>query len=801
MQAMQAQDTTRTQPAALSRDEDGRDPSLFEAGPVLVCARDLGEGLVENDFHVPAMHCAGCMRKIEKGLEALDFVDAARANLSTKRVSVRWRPDHDAQTESGRKTANARADRLTKAFSDLGFDSSLFDIGAFGADSGDRTSRQLAMAVGVAGFGAANIMLLSVSVWSGADAATRDLFHLLSGMIAIPIVAYSGQPFFQSALRALRARSLNMDVPISLAVILALCISIHESLTGGAHAYFDASVTLLFFLLVGRTLDNMMREKARGAINRLSQMAAKGAALVQPDGSTRYVPLDQVAPGMDVLVAAGERVPVDGCVQSGASDIDRSLVTGESLPVIVETGGLVEAGTLNLTGPLKIRATKTAATSFLAEIVSMMEAAEQGKATYSRIADRAAAIYAPAVHLVGLATFIGWMIVGGDWHASILTAIAVLIITCPCALGLAVPIVHVVAANRLLKHGIMVKDGAALEKLREVDLVVLDKTGTLTRGTPRVERVDGPVGPDLAGAIAAIAGQSTHPSAGAVAAHFEGAAPTVDIADLREVPGSGIVATIDGKPARLGRRAWAEEILPTKPESNGGRTQDVVFTCADGTAIGFGLRDSLRPHAKEAISALKAAGLDVSVLSGDNADAVRATADALGIESWKANQTPTDKIEAIDRLQQSGRKVLMVGDGINDAPALAAGHVSMSPASGSDVGRLAADLVFLNDRLDVVPFARAIAQRTDSLVKQNFAIALIYNCIAIPLAVMGYATPLVAAIAMSGSSIIVVANSMRLATGTRLAGGEPATEPVDHTGPNHRSGARRVLPQTGEQPA
>ena len=708
------------------------------------------------------MHCAGCLRKIEKGLENLEFVDAARANLSTRRVTVSWRPDA------------ASGVALSDALTDLGFENTLFDLGDFAGDGGDKTAKRLALAVAAAGFGAANIMLLSVSVWSGADETTRQLFHLISGLIAVPVVAYSGRPFFASALGALRVGRLNMDVPISLAVLLALGMSLYESLTGGEYVYFDASVTLLFFLLIGRTLDHMMREKARGAITRLSRLAAKGAFVLEADGTSRYVPLSDIEPAMTVLVPAGERIPVDGTVGKGSSDLDRSLVTGESLPVPIGVGDAVEAGTLNLTGPLELRVTKTAANSFLAEIVSMMEAAEQGKATFSRIADRAAAIYAPAVHLIALATFIGWMAIGsGDWHTALLVAISVLIITCPCALGLAVPIVHVVAANRLMKHGIMIKDGAALEKLCDVDTIVFDKTGTLTMGTPRVADQIGSCDSGTAGAIAALASQSTHPAAKAVAAHFGDNTTTRTVTEVREVPGSGISALIDGREARLGRAAWAFGILE-EPEKTANVAEgmdggDVVFACRDGSAIGFALKDRLRPAASETVKALTADGIKLMILSGDNERAVADIARSLGIDDYRSGQTPADKIRTVEALQADGRHVLMLGDGINDAPALAAGHVSMAPSTGSDVGRLAADLVFMNERLDVIPFTRDIALRTDRLVKQNFALAVLYNCIAVPLSVLGFATPLIAAIAMSASSIAVVANSMRLSLGTRFA--------------------------------
>jgi Cu2+-exporting ATPase len=429
-------------------------------------------------------------------------------------------------------------------------------------------------ALAVAGFAAGNIMLLSVSVWSGAEGATRDLFHLISGLIAIPVVAYSGQVFFKSAAKALAAGRLNMDVPISLAVILALAMSVYESLTGGAEAYFDAAVTLLFFLLIGRYLDNLMRDHARSAVLGLAKMTARGGNVIAPDGTLAYLPADEIEAGMTLRIAPGERIPTDGRVMRGASDLDRSLVTGESAPVSVGINSDVEAGTLNLTGPLDVTVTRKADESFIAEVMQMMEAAENGRGRYVRIADRMARIYAPAVHLLALFAFLGWMIAtGGDWHASLYTAISVLIITCPCALGLAVPVVHVIGAARLFRQGILMKDGSALERLAEADTAVFDKTGTLTTGTPRIVASD--IAPQDAPLAKALAMHSIHPASRAIAAWFSDV-PAADISDIHEVPGFGVEGRIDGRRIRLGRAGWVSEIA-SNPAGDAGAGSGLAF--------------------------------------------------------------------------------------------------------------------------------------------------------------------------------------------------------------------------------
>lgn len=731
---------------------------------LLLAAHRTGDGMLQSDFLVPGMHCVGCMTKIEKRLNALPFVDRARANLSTRRVSVCWNGE------------NGSAVDIDQAITDAGYEHAPFDLAALAENDGESTGRRLLTSLAVAGFAAANIMLLSISVWAGADPATAQLFHLISGVIAIPAVAYAGQPFFRSAIAALKRGGLNMDVPISLAVLLALSMSLYESLTGGQEAYFDACVTLLFFLLIGRTLDHTMREKARGAVTRLMGFAARGAALLQPDGAVHFVPISEIGPGAHILVAAGERVPVDAIVVSGASDLDRSLVTGESETVPIGKGAEIEAGTLNLTGPVEIEAVRTAEKSFLSEIIQMMEAAENGKAGYVRIADRMAAIYAPAVHILAALAFAGWLIATGDWHQAIYTAIAVLIITCPCALGLAVPVVHVVGANRLFRDGIMIKDGAAFEKLAEVTRVVFDKTGTLTLGRPEVVRVDGNAAA-FAGLIRTLAARSHHPAAAAIA-KLDTIAGTVlaETESVAELPGFGVQAISGGKRVRLGRPEWVLEISGGGKKTQINSNSVTAFAVQGALPILFELTDALRPDALEAVTALKKSGLQCEILSGDAPGPVADAASRLGISDARPGLVPKDKIARLKELQSKGEKVLMAGDGLNDAPSLAAAHVSMAPASASDVGRLAADLVFTRESLSAVPLARDVAIKAGRLVRQNFALAIFYNCIAIPLAMAGFVTPLFAAIAMSTSSIAVVSNSMRLGLMRSGAGSNPGYE-------------------------
>jgi len=732
--------TLPADPSDVAVPVDARTEELRHAG------RQAPDGTVTYLLSVPGIRCGACLSTIETGLNPLPGIVSVRVNLTLRRVTVVTR------------STDVSPAVITSALDALGYPGTPVDLGDLETLGVRRESTRLLTALAIAGFGAANIMLLSVSVWSGADAATRDLFHLVSALIAVPTVAFAGQPFFRSAVSALRVGRLNMDVPISLAVLLALAMSLYESLNGGAEAYFDAAVTLIFFLLVGRFLDQRMRERARSAVVAISRLAARGATVLA-DGETRYVPLDEVQPGMVLRVAAGERMPVDAMVLTGRSELDRSLVTGESAPFAVAPGARVEAGTLNMSGSLEVEALTSADDSFLAEIVRMMEAAETGRGRYVRVADRMARIYAPAVHLLAAATFLLWLIAtGGDFYQALYAAIAVLIVTCPCALGLAVPVVHVIGAARLFEAGILMKDGTGLERLAEIDTVLFDKTGTLTTGTPHVAASNMPAaGRNVA---RALAGRSNHPASLAIR-HYLGSGSLAELDDIREWPGCGIAAIWQGRRVRLGRPDWVAKIAGQAETA----TEGVSFAIEGKSLANFALGESLRTGAHEALEALRSDGLNTELLSGDGEMAVRRVAGDLGIEHAAAGQSPAAKIDRIRTLQAGGAHVLMVGDGLNDAPSLAAANVSMAPASACDAGRLAADFVFTRDTLGSVPFAHGIALRAKRLVRQNFGLAIAYNCIAVPLAMAGLVTPLVAAIAMSASSIVVVANSLRLSGG------------------------------------
>lgn len=724
---------------------------LPSAEELMLSSRDLGQGLRQSDLAVPAVHCGTCITTIEAALLKLPEVERARVNLSARRVSVIWKQQLDGEAVDPA--------RFVAAINSTGYAPHLFNSAA---DASDALRNQLVRAVALSGFAAANIMLLSVSVWSGADASTRDLFHWISALIAAPALVYAGRFFYISAFNALRNGHTNMDVPIALAITLSYGVSLWETIHHGQHAWFDATVSLLFFLLIGRTLEHIMRDRARSAITGLARLSPRGAMLLGQDGKREYRPVEEIRPGDVVLIAAGDRVPVDGEVISGGSDMDVSIVNGESLPRTVTTGDAVQAGTLSLTGSLSIRATATAGDSFLSEIIGLMEAAEGGRARYRRIADRAAQYYSPVVHLLALVAFVAWGVFGGDWKHAMLVSIAVLIITCPCALGLAVPVVQVVAAGRLFRNGIMVKDGSAMERLAGVDSVLFDKTGTLTMGRPAL------LAPDANGSrylqqAAGLAAHSRHPLSLALFDAVQGPLSAYDT--VREIPGGGLEADTPEGIWRLGNRRFACGETAASAVDNDTAASEVVLSRDGHELARYLFEDEMRPGAAVAVQALAKDGLDMGIISGDRMPAVRSLAAKLAISKWWAALSPADKAAEVAARAGEGRKVLMVGDGINDAPALSAAHVSIAPGTAADIGRQAADFVFLHEDLDAVPMAISVSKRADRLIRQNFVLAIGYNIIAVPIALAGQATPMIAAIAMSTSSLIVVANALRLAGG------------------------------------
>lgn len=710
--------------------------------------KDLGSGVSHIDLAVEGVSCAGCMMKIERGLSAIPEVTLARVNLTDRRLAVEW------------KRGTLDPAQLVDRVAALGYKAYPFEPVRAELTEVEQ-SRFLLRCLGVAAFATMNVMMLSIPVWSGNVTdmlpEQRDFFHWLSALITLPAAAYAGQPFFRSALAALRTRSVNMDVPISIGVVLALGMSVVETIHHAEHAYFDAAIMLLTFLLVGRYLDQSMRRRTRAVAGNLAALKAETATKFVSPTEISEVPVAAIAPGDMVLLRPGERCAVDGTVVDGRSDIDQSLITGETRHVAAEAGTPVYAGTMNISGTLRIRVGAAAEGTLLSEISRLLENALQGRSRYVQLADRASRLYAPVVHATALLTVLGWVALGATWHDAIVTGIAVLIITCPCALGLAIPTVQTIVAGALFRAGVLLNSGDAVERVAEVNTIVFDKTGTLT--LPELDVVNAETVPaDVLKTAGRLALASYHPVAAAVA---RAAKETSPLEGAIEEPGQGVRGIAGGVEVRLGKPSFcgadliANELLATDPEIS------VVAFAKGAERFVFAVRQQLRPDAAATIGALIRRGIAVEILSGDRAPAVQHAAIALGVPAWRAGLDPADKIAHIEALKKQGRKVMMVGDGMNDAPALASASVSMSPISATHLSQAAADMIFLGNNLAPVLTAVDFSRKALRLMRENLVLAIGYNALAVPIAIAGYATPLIAAAAMSGSSILVMLNSLR----------------------------------------
>ncbi|MDA7426129.1 heavy metal translocating P-type ATPase [Thalassococcus lentus] len=705
-------------------------------------AEALAEQLSEThiSLSLPTIHCAACMSKIERALNAAPGVHKARVNLTMKRVAIDAEPDLTAED-------------LIPVVEAAGYEAHELDATALGVTANDKAGRDLLMRLAVAGFAAMNVMLLSIAVWSGAEGATRDLFHWISAAIVLPAVAFSAQPFFRNAWTALKAGSLNMDVPISLAILLALVTSLWETSLSGEHAYFDAAIALTFFLLTGRYLDHRTRSIARSAAQELAALEVPRALRVV-NGQEHKVAVSELCVGDLIRLRPGARMPVDGEIVEGASELDRSLLTGETLPVQALPGTRISAGEVNLTGPLLIRATAVGKDTSLQQMADLVAVAESGRSRYTSLADRAAKLYAPGVHILSALAFVGWFLYSGDLRVALNIAAAVLIITCPCALGLAVPAVTTAASGRLFKKGLLIKSATALERLANVDTVVFDKTGTLTAGTPEVQNLGDFTRKDLEITLALAMGSSHPLSQALVAAAQSAGIKPAKVEAIREVPGHGTEGIWRGRQVRLGRANWV----------GGGTSRQTAawLRIDDNDAQAFFFADRLRAGAEEAVRALIQAEKRVILMSGDTAPAVEDLAGRLGIQHWLAEALPGDKAARIETLRKEGAKVLMVGDGLNDTAALTAADVSISPASALDAARVASDIVLLGNSLAPIPDALITSGKALRRIRENFTIATWYNVFAVPLAIAGLCSPLIAALAMSASSITVSLNALRL---------------------------------------
>jgi Cu2+-exporting ATPase len=707
----------------------------FDALPLI---RDDADGMKSLNVMISGLTCGACVWLVEQALAAEPEVTKARVSFAARRLDLRWRGDA------------ARGNELLGLLARLGFRTAPYSPACLRANE-DAEGRALIRALGIAAFGAMNVMLVSIAVWVGEDMGThtREMMHWLAALIGLPTVLVAGMPFYRSAADALRAGRVNMEMAVSLGVLATAGMSLVETFRNGPYTWFDGATALLALLLAGRVLDRAARRKAWQAVAELLALQDGMVTLLAPDGTARLVPAAAVEAGQRLQIAMGETLRLDGRA-AVETLLDTAATTGESLPRGFGAAAPLPAGAVNMGAPFTLEVTAPVRDGSLAAMARLLESAEQAKGRFVSIADRAARFYVPIAHAVAAATFLLWWLgFGVVWQEALVNAVCVLLITCPCGLAIAVPAVQVVASGALFRRGVLVASATALERLASADCAVLDKTGTLTEGRPVL--IPEAQALEVLRAAAAMARASRHPLAKALLR----ACPDAPLApDTVEIAGQGLQsgAARLGSPSFCGMAGISDGMV-------------LVYRAADGAPVIFRFADRLREDAPEAVAALKRLGLSVELLSGDGAGAVASAAIAAGIADWQAEADPRAKAAHIEALKAQGRHPLMVGDGINDAAALAAAHVSASPAGATDLAQTTADIVLQREGLAVLPEAIRIARRAQILARQNIGFSLAYNVIAVPAAIAGLVNPLIAALVMASSSLIVIGNALRAGRG------------------------------------
>ncbi|MBF0371386.1 MAG: heavy metal translocating P-type ATPase [Magnetococcales bacterium] len=717
------------------------------------------EGDLEVHLILEGLHCVACVWLNEKILGGLPGVVSARVNFSTHRAQVRWNPDLTTLSE------------IIATIARIGYRAEPYDPDRV-EERHRKRDRAMLLRLGVAGFGAGNIMLFSFALYAGAFGGMtqefRSYFHWVSLFLAIPAVFYGGSIFFRGAWNSLRVGRLSMDFPIALGAAATFSYSLWGTLTGEGEVYFDSVALFVFILLVGRYLESGGRKRAAAATERLLDLTPRTANVIR-GGKTLNLPIREVVAGDRVVVRPGETIPVDGVVCEGRSSVDESMLTGESIPVGKGVGEGVSGGSQNLDGALEITATRVGEDAALARIVRLVEQAQSERTPIQGLADRVAGVFVGAILFLAAATLWYWLRV--DPSQALENSVALLIISCPCALGLATPAAIIVATGLAAKEGILVRSGETLERLTHITTLIVDKTGTLTRGTPKVTRIESvaQMSQERWLSIAAtLENRSEHPLASAVVGVArEKKIPLVEgVKDFRNYPGLGVEAVIDGVRYRVGRPAFVAEHHPDDAASIPGEISQPLtwIACGDDEKLlGFiGVADALKEDAHGALNRVRQLALPCHILSGDRNAVVAHVAKEVTASGWLGELKPEGKEQEIRRREAGGEKTAMVGDGVNDAPALARAYVSMVVQNASDISVAAADVVFLNRRLASIPRILELSRQTMGIVRQNFAISLIYNVIALPLAASGQVSPLFAAIAMPLSSLVVVGNALRL---------------------------------------
>jgi len=726
--------------------------------------RTESENVREAALILENIVCAACIWLNERHIAGLPGVLSVDINYATRRARVRW------------DNSRIQLSAILRAVADIGYIAHPFDPGR--SDDIYKRERNTAIKrLAIAGLGMMQVMMYALPGYTATDMTVdiRLLMRWASLVLTIPVVGYSAWPFFLGAWRDLKRRTLGMDVPVALGVGTAFLASVYNTFSGHGEVYYDSVTMFIFLLLTGRFLEMNARRRAGAAVEELVKLIPATTTRLPgwPARDEEKVPVARLRVGDHVLVRPGETLPADGAVVEGDSAVSEAMLTGESLPVYKTVHAKVVGGSLNQASPLVVRVDKLGADTRLASIVRLLDRAQSEKPRIGKLADRAAAWFVGLLLLITVAVGLAWYVI--DPSKALWIVVSVLVVTCPCALGLATPAALTTATGRLTRLGLLTTRGHALETLARATDLVFDKTGTLTHGRLSVRRVV-PLGGRSEGDVGAIAAAleagSEHPIARALR---EAADTSISAGGIRNTPGRGVEGTIGDRVYRLGAPAFAAgSATPPPPpgssESRGGGGEYpnsgyeswVALADESGLIAWFALADTPRADAAVALAALRKQGLRLHLLSGDAEAAVMRTAQQLGIADWRAGALPEDKLDYVKALQQQGRIVAMVGDGINDAPVLAGAQVSIAMGEGADVAQAAADMVMLGSRLATLADGVALARRTQRIVRENLGWALAYNLVAIPAAALGHVTPWLAGIGMSASSLLVVLNALRL---------------------------------------
>lgn len=719
------------------------------------------DGSVRTDLSVDGMTCAACANRIQRRLGKVDGVQVAQVNFATGRATV----THASSVIESALAAEIEA---------LGY--GVIDDGADAeAEHARETDLRRRLVIGV-------VLALPAMALSMVMGLRFGGWEWVVAGLATPVILWSGWPFHRAAWMNLRHGSTTMDTLVSMGSLSALIWStvVLVGDVGAGHVYFETGAVIVSLILLGKWFELRAKRRSGDAIRALADLGAKTAQL--EDGT--QIPLDDLAQGMRFVVRPGEKIATDGVVVDGRSAVDASMITGEPVPVEVGPGDEVIGATINANGSLVVEATRVGSDTALAQIIRLVDQAQGSRAEVQRLADRVSAVFVPVAIGVAVATLIAWLVLDGDTDAAFTAAVAVLIIACPCALGLATPLGIMVGTGRGAQLGVIIKGGEVLEDTRAIDAIVVDKTGTLTEAAMTVTAVHAPglsaADRDRVVASAASAeSRSEHPIAAAIAGFVD---THEDVHDFENRPGSGVVATVEGEEVRVGRRSLFSEVstdveaAAAAAEAAGGTA---VLAGRSGAAeLVFVVTDRIKDTSADAVAAFHEQGLSVTMLTGDNSRTAVAVAAAVGIGSRPGDDViaevyPEDKAAVIGRLQSAGHRVAMVGDGINDAPALAQADLGIAVGTGTDVAIEASDLTIVSGDLRAVADAIALSRRTLAVIKGNLFWAFAYNTAAIPLAALGVLNPMIAAGAMGLSSLFVVSNSLRL----RRFAGYRATTP------------------------